>query len=228
MSDHNSENSQRHNPLLSLPRSWPGLLLLWRQYRTAQAAREDPWEFTVAGALLRNAGLSPEDLRWLIGARYIDYATLTDPPPANGLTGGATNGSAAAVYILTDRGAAMMSQIAELLENDGAASLRRDAPKTGEPPAKPHWDPIRRELRYRGVVVKRFRKPAPNQELILAAFEESGWPQHIDDPLPPVDEIVPSVRLHDTLGRLNRTLKQGILHFGSDGTGQGICWRQLQ
>jgi hypothetical protein len=74
-------------------------------------------------------------------------------------------------------------------------------------------------------VVKQFNKPAPNQELILATFEELGWPQRIDDPLPPQGEIVPSVRLHDTLGRLNRTLQNPVLHFGSDGAGRGVVWR---
>src|SRR6185312_7853921 len=59
----------------------------------------------------------------------------------------------------------------------------------------PVWDAERREVRYRDEIVKRYRVPAPNQELILAAFEEEGWPQLIDDPLPPQDELDPKRRL---------------------------------
>ena len=53
------------------------------------------------------------------------------------------------------------------------------------------------EVRYRDEIVKRYRVPAPNQELILAAFEEEGWPQLIDDPLPPQDELNPSPAASD-------------------------------
>ena len=41
--------------------------------------------------------------------------------------------------------------------------------------------------------------PALNQEIILAAFQEDGWPAHIDDQLPPaagVDAPVPAGLLH--------------------------------
>jgi hypothetical protein len=37
-------------------------------------------------------------------------------------------------------------------------------------------------------VVKEFKLPAPNQETILTAFQEEGWPPRIDDPLPPVPQ----------------------------------------
>ena len=47
----------------------------------------------------------------------------------------------------------------------------------------PDWDATRRELRYRGQVVKRYRVPAKNQSLVLTAFQEEGWPGYIDDPL---------------------------------------------
>ncbi|MBW3597958.1 MAG: hypothetical protein KY475_11865 [Planctomycetes bacterium] len=216
----------RRNPVHALPRLLPGMMLLWRQYVAARDTGDDPWEFTVTGAALYEAGMTREDLRWLIEGRYVDYATLAYPPPANGLTGRSMNGYSAHAYVLTEQGAALMCQITALVEQVGATRLRLDAPDAA-PAAKPHWDPVRRELRYRGVVVKHFRKPAPNQELILAAFQESGWPQRIDDPLPPAGEIVPAVRLHDTLGRLNRTLQAPIIHFGSDGTGQGVYWRPM-
>ena len=66
-------------------------------------------------------------------------------------------------------------------------------------------NPHHRELRYAGQVIKRYCVPAPNQELILTAFQEEGWPYCFDDPLPPVDDIDPKHRLQVTIKALNRS-----------------------
>jgi hypothetical protein len=73
-------------------------------------------------------------------------------------------------------------------------------------------------------LIKEFRRPAANQELVLAALEEEGWPAKIDDPLPPTSGIDPRVRLHDTIKALNRHHLHQILRFRGDGKGQGIRW----
>lgn len=91
---------------------------------------------------------------------------------------------------------------------------------------KPTWDPNRRELRFRGQVVKRYRVPAPNQELILAAFEEDGWPDSIDDPLPPVPDIEPRRRLQATVKSLNRCQAVEMLRFHGNG-GERVLWGQV-
>jgi hypothetical protein len=64
----------------------------------------------------------------------------------------------------------------------------------------PYWDGNRHVLYHCGCVVKRFKTPAPNQQRILAAFQEEDWPSGIDDPLPPAREI-------DVKRRLNESLK---------------------
>lgn len=46
----------------------------------------------------------------------------------------------------------------------------------------------------------------------------------IDDPLPPVFDIEPKRRLHDTIKSLNRHQKNRLIRFKGDGTGQGIRW----
>ena len=91
----------------------------------------------------------------------------------------------------------------------------------------PRWDGRCRELRVQDRVVKQFNVPARNQELILAAFEELGWPPHVDDPLPPLPGVDSKQRLHDTINRLNRNQKHRLLHFRGDGWGQGIRWHLL-
>ncbi len=73
-------------------------------------------------------------------------------------------------------------------------------------------------------VVKQYKVPAPNQERVLAAFEEEGWPVHIDDPLPPSNDQDPKRRLHDTINSLNRNQKRSLLRFIGDGSGQGLRW----
>ena len=90
-------------------------------------------------------------------------------------------------------------------------------------PIKPVWNKGRRELCFGGVVVKRFRQPAKNQLSVLESFQELRWPAHIDNPLTGGDSVDARDRLHDTIRRLNNHIGR-VIHFMSDGLGQGITW----
>lgn len=68
---------------------------------------------------------------------------------------------------------------------------------------------------------------APDQERILAVFQEESWPDRIDDPLPPVPGITPKRRLHSTIQCLNRNQKTHLLQFHGDGCGCGVRWELL-
>ncbi len=92
---------------------------------------------------------------------------------------------------------------------------------------KPAWEARRRELRVGDWLVKKFLVPAENQELVLSAFEEEGWPAYIDDPLPMKSEIVPKRRLHNVICRLNGSQLAPILRFHGNGKGEGIGWQLL-
>jgi hypothetical protein len=61
--------------------------------------------------------------------------------------------------------------------------------------------------------------------LILESFEEQGWPESIDDPLPVERDIDPKRRLHDAIKRLNRNQRCRAISFHGNGNGQGIAWR---
>jgi hypothetical protein len=98
---------------------------------------------------------------------------------------------------------------------------RRSAPS---PALLPGWNPQLRELWYDGQLVKRFRVPAENQELILGVFEEEGWPESIDDPLPPAAGIDCKRRLQATIKSLNRCQIVPALRFYGNGHGRSICW----
>ena len=75
--------------------------------------------------------------------------------------------------------------------------------------------------------MKQYRVPAPNQEAVLSAFLEEGWPRRIDDPLPPKGDVAPKTRLHDTIKWLNRNQQERLLRFLGDGTGQGVLWELI-
>jgi len=92
---------------------------------------------------------------------------------------------------------------------------------------KPAWQARRRELRVGESLVKKFRVPAGNQELILSAFEEEGWPAYIDDPLPMKSEIAPKQRLRNAITRLNGNQLARILRFHGNGNGDAIGWQLL-
>ena len=91
----------------------------------------------------------------------------------------------------------------------------------------PHWDRATRVLRVGGHVVKQYRVPSSTQEVILAAFQEEGWPPRLDDPLPPVRNGYPKDRLRDAIRHLNANQKNRLIRFRGDGTGQGILWELI-
>jgi hypothetical protein len=66
--------------------------------------------------------------------------------------------------------------------------------------------------------------PAANQELILLAFQEQDWVAPIDDPLPPVPDVDPKRRLHDTIRRLNEKQMNALIRFHGNGNGKGVWW----
>ncbi len=88
----------------------------------------------------------------------------------------------------------------------------------------PIWDPELHELRLGRIVVKRFIRPAPAQELILKVFAEEGWPATIEDPLPALHGIDLKRRLHHTIRNLNRAQRPHIIHFSINGQGKRIRW----
>jgi hypothetical protein len=87
---------------------------------------------------------------------------------------------------------------------------------------KPRWDRTGRKLWFGTCLVKEFPRPSDCQVLILEAFEEQGWPESIDDPLPHDPDIDPKHRLHDAIKRLNRKQRCSALSFHGNGNGEGI------
>jgi hypothetical protein len=203
--------------------------------RAASYAAEmgrDPWDFAVELQGLLTLGASFSDLRWMVCRGYIRHAVETTLP------GDATRGfrdvgdlllPAGCCFVITEAGITLLDS---LTHTEAVDSLRvpsgtfAAATHNGQV-LVPTWDRYRQELRVGGVVVKQFKVPAPNQELILAAFQEEGWPVHIDDPLPPRAEQDTKRRLHETITSLNRHQRVRLVRFMGDGTGQGVRWELI-
>jgi hypothetical protein len=125
----------------------------------------EAWEFAVEARCLEAAGLSTTHLRWLLFKGYVqqgaERSRRTDqrrrfhPVPNLSL-------SAAACFVLTKAGVAY------------ARGVLQQADKTADASdlTLPVWDEASRELRVGHVVVKRFKQPAGNQEIILRVFQE--------------------------------------------------------
>lgn len=198
-----------------------GLLLLWQAHRYADRTRADIWDYAVEIDELRRLQLTGNDFRWLVASGYVQHArerTLigdlrrTFDPPANGVFCKRSG------FVLTESGATFVQ---EVLEPSGGHSVPGDSATIRQ---RPHWDAGRRELRVGDAVLKRFRVPAANQELIFAVFQEEGWPTRIDDPLPQDPDIDPKRRLNESIKRLNRNQSRHTIRFYGDGHGEGICW----
>lgn len=221
-----------------------GIELLCRAFRYAVESEVDVWQYSVEWKELRRLGLASCDIRCLIAHGWVQHAVELDRPGEDRLFHPAKGNE------LGERSCFVLSERAWSTLHSGSEPPRdppetppdspRDPERNGRPvltselknvPAgdvQPEWDGDRKELRLDGIVVKRFKWPAANQELILAVFQEEGWPAKIDDPLPSVAQQDPKRRLSDTIKCLNRKQVNPFIHFRGDGTGEGIVWELLQ
>lgn len=208
-----------------------GLRLLLDAYRYSEELDCDVWEFALEWPFLEKAGLTINQLRWLVIKGLADHArdvTGRNDKSRRFRRGGPLLSHKRTCLVLTARGAA---EVPDILQNGVALSAdARPAESSSQsvtPSVCPIWDCERQELRFGDLLVKRFKLPSPNQETILMAFEEERWPPRIDDPLPQRPNIDAKKRLHDTIKSLNRHQKHHCVRFMGDGRGTGVRWEPL-
>jgi hypothetical protein len=206
--------------------------LLRQAWEYAEHWQRDPWDFAVEIKRLREWGLTYSDLRWLLCQGLAQHATEYTRPADTGRSfhpGKSLAFTDKTCFVLTAMGLGAARQLAQ--DGWGSGQLRADGGRqpvvATAAPVVPQWDRERRELRWAHQLVKRYRLPAPNQETILAALQEEGWPPRMDDPLPRKLGQDPKARLHDTIKNLNRHHVHRLLVFARDGTGEGVQWRPL-
>jgi len=201
------------------------LLLEARHY--ANLLGHDACDFALDFRALCSAGLSINDLRWLMCRHLLEHVketTLAGDERRRFTPLGAMAFDRASCFTLSQAGVEFVLQ-PRISTSEKLPMLNGEASTRQSSDARiPTWDEQRQELRLGDKVVKRFTAPARNQQLILAAFEEEGWPTHVDDPLPPGSIDDPKRRLHDTIVSLNRHQQRALLRFAGDGKGEGIRW----
>jgi hypothetical protein len=208
------------------PNLLAALLQLGHAAAYAREAGRPDWDFAVEVECLRALGLTNSELRWLVCKGYAEHAAETTPAGSEGrcFAGEARLlFGACSCFVITARGEEWVQGLAP----PGKADRGRNGDFPNGKGTCPHWNAALRVLSVGGRVVKQYRVPAENQELILAAFEELSWPPHLDDPLPPAPGLDSQQRLRDTTGRLNHNQKHRLIRFHGDGHGRGLWWELL-
>jgi hypothetical protein len=217
-----------------------GLAVLWRAYICTQDTGANVCDLSLPTGRLYAAGMTGADLRWMIAkgfAEHVEETTQRGDAHRSFRSGNGYFLNHRSRLILTASGAVLAENVFREAARSAHATLSALATVTGEVATarqsvyerkmlsvKPRWDAVRRELSLDGMIVKRFRVPARNQETILSVFEEEGWVEHIQDPLPVTQDIDAPTRLHDAINRLNRSQINPLLRFHGDGKGTGIFW----
>jgi hypothetical protein len=211
------------------------LALLLEASEYAEQTSGDCWEFAVEIQQFRELGLSYNDLRWLVRKQFVKHAREVTIPGDDGRAFRATGDltfTECTCFVLTPDGFVTARECCEARSDNGPPRpfmIRvPDRSDARAEPRVPTWDAEKRVLCFDGQIVKRFKWHAMNQETILAAFEEEGWPVRIDDPLPPQPEQDSKRRLSDTIKCLNRKQQNGLIHFRGDGTGEGVIWEIVE
>jgi hypothetical protein len=200
------------------------LLACWK----ARAQQLHPRENAVALSHLRAQGVGGQLLLWMLYQAHVEHVqqvpapadSLPRPQPVESLC--LLEGSS---FALTERGEDFANDfLADVLLpcEEGAFGEVWDGLLLGE--TAPRYDCLNRLFTWGLHVLKHFRQPSVNQEIILCTAEEMRWPAWFDDPLPRAARKSPKKRLHDTIQDLNRRQTQYLVHFKGDGTGRRIGW----
>ncbi len=227
------------------------LSMLLQSSEYAEELGRSVWDFAVEISVLRKAGLSNSDLRWLLCKGFVAHGYELSPDSQESRSFRESEKlafSRRSSFVAKEPGIEFIRRVLDLdngaqrgseaalpenrswdcgvrgINGQQIRDVKPDGTDGGFEALVPNWDRDRQELRVGNQVVKRFKAPAPNQELILSTFQEDGWPIRIDDPLPPNGHQDPKRRLHDTINSLNRCHKVFLLHFSGDGKALGIRW----
>lgn len=219
--------------------------MLYRELSYAADAKRDIWDFSIDLADFKAANILNSELRWLLAQGYIVHAQELSQASEPGRKFVPIKSLAIpdrSSFVLTRKGVQLAVDQHSKLDID--VDSRTKTPSTYDssnqtfangngvlkPPAVPQWDSLRRELCLAAELVKRFNRPAPNQENILSTFQEQHWPQWIADPFPVAadqQERPPSRRLQDAIRALNRNQLIRLIHFRGDGKGGGVVWESM-
>jgi hypothetical protein len=173
-------------------------------------------------------GVEGDILLWMLYQDHIDHWQSAGEPDRTGCAPALVHSlvlTAGSSFALTERGDAFANGflLDTLFPADDEAFVRAwERLLLGR--LVPHYDPGNHLFAWGRHLLKCFRQPAANQQLLLAAAEEMGWEDWMDDPLPLRPGKSPKAVLHDTLKDLNRRQRRPLIQFKGDGTGTRFGW----
>ena len=202
-------------------------------YRSGLYAKDldcDRWDFAIEMDRLLTLGLSKCELRWLLAKGYLECAREADSD-RHGVRSFSDVGNRVLVgetcFVLSFTGEQRVHDLIERGQSLSLVVLPTTAIVNPDALVRPCWNRQRRTLKVGDAIVKHYRVPAGNQEVILDTLEEDGWPDRIDDPLTPFPQQDPKRRLQSAIMCLNRNQRLPLLRFRGDGSGTGILWEHV-
>ena len=202
------------------PRVSAALRLLWGAYQQADSG--DRWQYAARLADLDRVGVTEADLRRMIGQKLVECREETTTDHSKRRRFRKWRGPAIPTrgcFVLSEAGARVASE----LTGDRAAPAEEGG--ATDAPCWEERDGVR-VLRW-GDRAKVFVQEAESQTTVLKAFQASGWPEWIANPLPPDPEIPRPRKLLTTVKNLNRTLKGWPLSFRAGTKRDLIGWERL-
>jgi hypothetical protein len=224
--DRRSSDNRKPPDILAYARFRQALAELLTGSDYAEMTSGNRWDYAVEVYVLRRFGLSDNDLRVLVQKQFVEHAHETTTAESSERTFRPDKGvsfTKRTCFVLTPLGIAKAHSLSCQKAEFDPVQARRTILTTDC--GVPSWDATRRVLSYGGQTVKQFGRQAVNQELVLSAFEDEGWPPWILDPLAPHPAQVIKRRLGETIKSLNRGHANPLIHFQGDGTGEGIQWQ---
>jgi hypothetical protein len=208
-----------------------GLAVLLEAFEFARATSSNAWDFAVERSVLSNAGMSVNELRWLLASRFAEHGIDLTPSDTERRPIRITKSFRFlddSCFILTVAGvdhARSLCRDPAQLDPGKPNHQPSDASGKSIPQAgKPHWDRNSSRLIYEGIVCVILNRAAENLEAVLDAFEASGWAPQIHDPFPAGKPGNRKRRLHNTINALNRCQSTPRIHFASADSGRAIRW----
>jgi hypothetical protein len=208
------------------------LALLFQAYEIAQRLQQPASTFAVSGFNLRAAGLTENDLCWLLTEGLIKHTV--ERIQSHGTTRVFDRTENLGLherncFVLTPAGYEVVRQACIEQAFAGSSSAAERSAKTAAPlnPAQPYWDETSHTLFWADEIVHHFKKDAPNQETILRTFQVHHWQPWIPVSLLPNRNDFQKGSLHNTIKNLNRNV---CLHlqFRQEGNGDRIGWESLR
>ena len=174
----------------------------------------------------RVQGVAAATAIWTRHFTDAEQRTLGDDAYIAWKNNGRTAGMWAAVReVSPDQAIVQIAYALDWLDTKTSSELLEALGGGKENVSKPRWLKEKRELWFEGQIVRRIRNAsrAKNVIAVLDAFEDSGWPTQIDDPVTSGGD---SSQRRRTMESLNDGLKR--IYFFCAGDGLSFGWEILK